>query len=538
MSGRAESPLQRLLLRVARKDSRGRFKGLIETLASGGSPRRAFTTDDADSVVKLVKYGFVASDDAIAVRGPNADEAAEALVAAGYSQASAKSPPRRTILLFDTLETLDRHELDSYLSELAATADTVIASIATYPERLFDRSGEVRMFQRRDWWNERFRDAGFEPQDAPREDFGRWTPFILDRRKERGRAHTLPEKPEIAFVMPSQQNSFSAVTRALAEALTQRGKPAAVVPPHHRLDDVRTCICWAHYWAPYRETRAPPERRFDFFVTNFTLEPRGPMTEWLAELCERPAPKLVPSRFAADALVSLGVDRNRVHVIPHGYSPEVAAEVAPLPLATRKGFRFLAVMNSYDPERFGFDLLLEAYNRAFTADDDVCLVIKDYDGASDVVRSAVQRDSGPEILYYANFVSKQRLASMYASCSAFVAPFRGEGFGMKILDAAALGLPLIVPLFGGPVDFCAPDCVRPVKFQTVAVGDCLESRQLDWQEERTWCEPDVDDLASAMREVYEHPDAARQRARRLRETVLDEFSWDQAARKLIQAVES
>ncbi len=538
MSARSQSTLQRLFLRVVRKDPRDRIKGLIQALAPTARTPPAFTRDDAGSIVKLVKYGFLRSDDAIAVRGAHADEAAADLVAAGYSQASSQTAPRHAAVLLGVVEALNREDLDVFLADLAASAETLIASIATYPERLFDRAAGVRIFERRDWWNARFSEAGFEPQDAPREDFGRWTPFVFERRNAPPRAQPPPRKPEIVFVMPPYQNSFAGVTNALSQALTERGTPAAVVPPGHGLSDVRAAICWAHYWGAYRQTQAPPASRFDFFVTNFRLEPRGQLTEWLAELCERPTPKLAPSRFAADALVSLGVDPSRVHVIPHGYSPEFAAEVSPLPLATQKRFRFLTVMNSYDPERFGFDLLLEAYRRAFTFDDDVCLVVKDYDGTSNVVRAAIEKGSGPEILFYANFVSKRRLASMYASCSAFVAPFRGEGFGMKILDAAALGLPLILPVFGGPADFCPPDYVRPLRFRTVAVGDCLESRELDWREQRTWCEPDIDDLASAMREVYEDYDPARRRAARLRESVLEGFSWDRAAQKLIQAVES
>jgi glycosyltransferase involved in cell wall biosynthesis len=164
-------------------------------------------------------------------------------------------------------------------------------------------------------------------------------------------------------------------------------------------------------------------------------------------------------------------------------------------------------------------------------------VIKDYGATSGLMRTFLKQEQGPEVLYYANFLSKDDLAAFYAAASVFVAPFRGEGFGIKIIDAAAMGLPLIVPLFGGPADYCLPGLVQPVQYRLQPVGRCLETDELRWNEQLIWCEPDTDDLAAQMRHVYQNQEEARRRASRLREHVLERFSWRAAAQALIRCMD-
>ena len=43
-----------------------------------------------------------------------------------------------------------------------------------------------------------------------------------------------------------------------------------------------------------------------------------------------------------------------------------------------------------------------------------------------------------------------------------MAPFRGEGFGMKIIDAMALGLPVLIPAFGGVTEFLVEGGYLPI----------------------------------------------------------------------------
>jgi GT2 family glycosyltransferase/glycosyltransferase involved in cell wall biosynthesis len=296
---------------------------------------------------------------------------------------------------------------------------------------------------------------------------------------------------------------------------------------------------WSHYWAQYLNIALAGRLNFEFFVVNYLFgRPNAqPWDPWLQCLPQNHYHKLPVSSFCRDVLLQVGVPESDCHVVPHGYSREI--EDAPRDRTRRGPCRLLTVTNSHDLERYGTLLLLDTYWRTFTPRDDVVLVVKDYGmGAPDSrLRDRVVDLSGKApVEYLSRFTSKQELIDLYRSCEAFVSPHRGEGFGMKILDATACGLPVIAPLFGGPVDFLASDSCLPVDFAKVPLGDCLDRRQLGITNGPVWCEPDAASLARRLREVYDDPDGAHEVGERARRRVIQEYTWDRAAERLVQAV--
>ena len=447
------------------------------------------------------------------------------------------------VCLLSVLPRIPKADLDAFLSHIARIAnDRVIASLSIYPHNMmdfFDRDPTHVTLERREWWDQLFARHGFEPQTV-REHLSFVTPFVYRKLATpvRSPSRLQPKQPpQFVAALPPHENAFRWVCEALVAAAEEESVPAKVSLPRDWDQDTRQAertLTWAHYWQPYRDAARTLWPDQECFVTNFSFEPRGNLTPWLDELCNRPSRKITPSHFAKEALVKLGVPSDRIEVVPHGYSPEFVTPPRPLPLATRKTFRLLAVVNSADLYRYGFDLLMAAYRKAFRADDDVCLVVKDYGVTSEVTNGLLKDADGPEVLYYANFMPKDDLAALYASASVFVAPFRGEGFGMKIIDAAVAGLPLILPIYGGPRDYCPPDLVYATDYTPQPVGRCLETDELTWNEDLTWCEVDVDHLASQMRHVYENAGEAAGRAVQLRASVIENLSWRSAARTLIR----
>ena len=529
-------------------------------------------------VVKLVQYAFLSWSNSILVIGCRPNRVVKVLRDAGYNRVQScelgdkqaarvlesRDSTYHTVILLDWVEHLGPVERDALLGQLHRLAsEFVVASIPTYPEALFPLT-EVQapptVLETRDWWDRAFSLHSFRALRQPLEDLSPLSPFLYRRdgsetyaRADSGSTPTdvsagqkesirrQPVQPKALFLLPPQENAFLWVVRELVDELETLSFPARIRDSGRAAADSSLSgtlkITWAHFWPAYRRLAREVHPEFEVFVSNFYLERRGELSDWLAELCDRPSLKLPPSHFAKEVLVRLGVPEKEIVVLPHGYSPEFAATPEPLPLPTRKSFRFLAVVNSYDPYRYGLDLLLQAYRKGFGPKDDVCLVVKDYGRTSDLTRSLLGGAEGPEVLYYANFLPKPQLASFYAAHSAFVAPFRGEGFGMKILDATAIGLPLIMPHFAGPADYCPAKWIEPVSYQLRPVGRCLETEAFAWNEALTWCAPDVDDLATRMRRVFENLGAAREKAVRLRQHVLDRYSWRSAAQILIRALE-
>ncbi len=532
---------RRALMKLARWDERDLLKWLIVRLARPlADPSTEVEINDID---RLFQYTFPEPDDVgIAVQsssgpqiiGERSDQHATAFSCEiGSSEVFGKSCSRLLVLWgTDATQTGYRHG-DSGIAKLAdVTSDYLIVSVPIYPENLFCPS-LPSPFERISWWDSQAAAVGLNTVESPRERFQGLYPRCYRKETEVDSRPTFVQNPRILFAMPERAGAFRWVAEDLAQALNADGFSAGF----QCHDGAERVLTWAHYWPDYdvEVDRGDAE----FFVTNFRFKPQRHLTPWLEELVERECPKLVPSQFSADALGDLGVPSELLHVIPHGYTPEFSIGFEPLPLATSKSFRLLAVVNSHDPERYGLDLLLDAVSKTFSANDDFCLVIKDYGNNCDRLKRSIDSavGGGPEVLYYANFMSKRDLARFYKTCSAFVAPFRGEGFGMKILDAAVIGLPLILPLYGGPTDYCEADLVWPVEFDEVEVGDCLETRELRWNEKLTWCEPRVDDLARQLRAVYEQQTEAKRRADDLRERVIREFTWGKAAEKLCKALD-
>jgi GT2 family glycosyltransferase len=140
------------------------------------------------------------------------------------------------------------------------------------------------------------------------------------------------------------------------------------------------------------------------------------------------------------------------------------------------------------------------------------------------------------VVWHEEFLSKQDLIRLYAGMDALVAPFRGEGFGMKIIDAMALGLPVLMPAFGGPLEFAAEGTFIPVAHREIPVGDCYDMQNTYLGEGAYWCEPDRDQLAAQLQGLLVGPGRLREIGGRARAHVRAAYSWKHAAERLRAAV--
>src|SRR3954454_15829785 len=225
----------------------------------------------------------------------------------------------------------------------------------------------------------------------------------------------------------------------------------------------------------------------------------------------------VPSEFVRCMYVDSGMPDERVHVVPNGVDLERFRPDGPrYDLGLPEDSVKLLFVGGVIPRK-GPDVLLDAYARAFAGRDDVPLIVKDF-GASSVYRggdrSAIREwvDSGrlPRLVHIDDELSDDEMAALYRACDVLVHPYRGEGFGMPVLEAMACGLPVIVT-GGGPTDeFCPDDAGWRIR-STVAhfpenrVGE-LETAGRPWM-----LEPDADHLVELMAEATADPEGRRSR---------------------------
>ncbi|NBW95700.1 MAG: glycosyltransferase [Planctomycetia bacterium] len=296
-----------------------------------------------------------------------------------------------------------------------------------------------------------------------------------------------------------------------------------------------------HYWPQFLMQEVTGEINAELFVTNYRF--RGgihPLDLWSRNLVTNDARKLPLSSFCRDSLVDLGVPASRCSVVAPGYSPEIESLYpAGKPRDDSTVRRMLVVTNSHDLDRYGTDILIPALAKAFSANDPVEIHIKDYGAGcgSRVLRELIAaQPSFPKLVWHETFLTKSDLIRLYGEMHLLVAPFRGEGYAMKIIDAMALGLPVMMPAFGGPLEYAPAGGFLPLEFDEVPVGPCYDTEHYLVGPGAYWCEVREDALVESLRSYLRDPAAADDAAAVARAHVFSRYTWKQAAESLVGAL--
>lgn len=304
----------------------------------------------------------------------------------------------------------------------------------------------------------------------------------------------------------------------------------------------RTChVKLNHYWPQFLMQEVSGEINAELFVTNYRF--RGdmlPLDMWSRNLVANGIRKLPLSSFSAASLQDLGVPSDRCAVVAPGYSPEIET-LFPTgrPRADDRVRRLLVVTNSHDLDRYGTDLLVPAIAKAYGPHDPVEIHIKDYGASSGRRRlreMVAAQPSFPTVVWHERFLGKEDLIRLYGAMHLMVSPFRGEGYAMKIIDAMAVGLPVMMPAFGGPLEYSPAGGFLPLEFDEVPVGACYDTEHYLVGPGAYWCEVREESLVASLRSYLDDPAVAESAAATARAHVFGRYTWKNAAVALASAV--
>ncbi|WP_321871300.1 glycosyltransferase family 4 protein [Burkholderia ubonensis] len=196
-----------------------------------------------------------------------------------------------------------------------------------------------------------------------------------------------------------------------------------------------------------------------------------------------------------------------------------------------KAFRFLHISSCFP--RKGPEALLEGYGRAFSASDDVSLVIKTFPNPHNEIEQQLARyreanPNYPHVVLIQDDLDDPDLKALYEKCDVLVAPSCAEGFGLPLAEAMLSGLPVIATGWSGQLDFC----------------DAQSSWLVDYRFEQAdthfrllpsaWAAIDRQALANAMIAAHQASSEERKRmANAGRERLLREFTWSKVAQRLV-----
>lgn len=265
------------------------------------------------------------------------------------------------------------------------------------------------------------------------------------------------------------------------------------------------------------------------------LETTGIPKEWVRQ-CNMMDEVWVPSSFNVGTFRNSGVTvpiyAMPLGIDPNYYNPKIKT------VKRHRKYTFLSVFEW--GERKAPEILLRAFSRAFTRNDDVVLVCKiiNMDGSVDIRRQirnlCIDLDNSPEIviLYNTSF-SDYEMPVLYRSADCFVTATRGEGWGMPILEAMACGLPAIATNWSSQTDFFNEANGYPIRVKRLidAKAKC------PYYEGFQWADPDEDHLVELFRYVYEHQGEAKQKGVEASREVSSKWTWDESAKKIIERLD-
>jgi glycosyltransferase involved in cell wall biosynthesis len=151
----------------------------------------------------------------------------------------------------------------------------------------------------------------------------------------------------------------------------------------------------------------------------------------------RAAAVVTPSRHSADhAADALGLDRSRVHVIPHGIEPQFRRGP---PLSARP---YVLYVGAWGPHK-GYAEAMEAVAALADAGHPHRLVIagRQDDWMRGRIQRVLDRARRPDLVDVVGFVDD--LPALYRGAAALLVTSRHEGFGLPALEAMACGTPVV-----------------------------------------------------------------------------------------------
>jgi glycosyltransferase involved in cell wall biosynthesis len=245
--------------------------------------------------------------------------------------------------------------------------------------------------------------------------------------------------------------------------------------------------------------------------------------------------------------------RRPITVIPHGVNVvKFSPSAKPMPYLAR-----CSEIGEYGPIYEGdyvfganFDwnerknplALLKAYYSTFKADDPVKLVLKTYyqypiDRSRDFILAYIAETKKmmgltktPPVVLLLDILPADVLPSFYAALDCYVLPSRGEGWGLTYTEAMATGLPTIAVNWSGHTDFMTDQNSLLCKdFKMETIGEVEAGAQTQYIGHQ-WASVNFEEVGAKMRWAFENRDEARAIGVAARQTMVEKFTWGQAAK--------
>jgi glycosyltransferase involved in cell wall biosynthesis len=240
-----------------------------------------------------------------------------------------------------------------------------------------------------------------------------------------------------------------------------------------------------------------------------------------------------PTRFIADAMRKAYPQTTVVTMLPGlslpAYRPRPRSYFGLSDERTIFGFVF--DMNSRMQRKNPLGLI-QAFRKAFQRSEPVDLVLKVSPPERFYAREwnelrAAAHDAGVIILD--RMLSRSELLALIDCFDCYVSLHRSEGLGLTCAEAMWLGKPTIATGYSGNLDFMTSQTSYLVDYDRVTLTEDYDP----YFRGGVWAEPSVTHAAELMRQVFEHPDCARDTGQRAQKHVRECLSLEASGQRML-----
>lgn len=281
----------------------------------------------------------------------------------------------------------------------------------------------------------------------------------------------------------------------------------------------------------------------------------------VAEMCNSMDEVWVPTEFHRASFAMGGVLPEKLRVIRQGinttmWDPELFKPqgLDALPGVQQitgqdhkrvgENFVFLSFVN-WEARR-DWDIVLSAFLREFRSQEfvelhimtqlhqqippDVAQRVRDWiqDNAK---WSPAQMRLGPRVFIHPQHSAEKHMPAVYLGSDTVVLPWRGDGWGRTVLEAMAMGLPVIATNWSSPTAFINRRVAYPLR-----VEGLVPTGQDGLYQGQKWAQPSIVHLQELMRMVVARPEKARAKGATARAHIQQFFEANMTAELLMQEV--
>jgi glycosyltransferase involved in cell wall biosynthesis len=219
-----------------------------------------------------------------------------------------------------------------------------------------------------------------------------------------------------------------------------------------------------------------------------------------------------------------------VFCCPHALNPQLAvpgaADGSRLPHLSASDLVFYSIF-AWQERKHPFGIIA-AYLEAFPQRSDVCLIIKTrlQLGTRRQVETRIKQlrrvfRSSARVELVDEFWTEDQMRALMDRGDCYVSLHRGEGWCYPLFDAACRGTPVIATAYSGPLDYLDADHHYLIGYKLIPV----RQRYVHYNPEMLWADPDLQQAAACMRNVYANRRAAKCRAQSAAERLQTRFSF-------------